>query len=180
MEGGAAGGITFRAMTRDDLPLFHEWLKRPHVAEWWPDRSSLEELEQEYEPVFAGAIQHRCFFAMLDGEPIGFIQHYTPAAFHDEGWWLDEHDPAVRGIDQFLANESQLNRGLGSAMVRAFVRYLFADPNVSRIQTDPDPRNARAIRCYEKAGFHAVGEVTTLDGPALLMYCDRAVEGRAR
>jgi RimJ/RimL family protein N-acetyltransferase len=59
-------------------------------------------------------------------------------------------------------------------MVKAWVAKLFADPLVSRIQTDPDPRNARAIRCYEKAGFHAAGEVLTPDGTALLMLCERS------
>ena len=53
---------------------------------------------------------------------------------------------------------------------------LFENPQVTRIQTDPDPRNARAIRrngCYEKAGFRAVEEVQTPDGVALLMVCER-------
>ncbi|MBA3659598.1 MAG: GNAT family N-acetyltransferase, partial [Gemmatimonadales bacterium] len=27
--------IAFRSLTRADLPLLHEWLTRPHVAEWW-------------------------------------------------------------------------------------------------------------------------------------------------
>ena len=40
-------------------------------------------------------------------------------------------------------------------------------------QTDPDPTNAQAIRCYEKAGFHAVSNIVTPDGPALLMVIDR-------
>ena len=94
--------------------------------------------------------------------------------FRGDGWWLDEQDPGVRGIDQFLAHSEQLGRGVGTAMVRAFVLHLFADPTVTRIQTDPSPRNRRAIRCYEKAGFHAVGEVDTPDGRALFMVCDRA------
>lgn len=58
-------------------------------------------------------------------------------------------------------------------MVKAFVAKLFTDPRVSHIQTDPDPRNARAIRCYEKAGFRSTGEVLTPDGTALLMICRR-------
>jgi ribosomal protein S18 acetylase RimI-like enzyme len=58
-------------------------------------------------------------------------------------------------------------------MVRAFVARLFADPAVTRVQTDPSPDNGRAIRCYAKAGFHPVGEVDTPDGRALLMVCER-------
>lgn len=85
----------------------------------------------------------------------------------------DEHDPGVRGIDQYLANAGQLGQGLGSSMVRAFVGMLFEDVSVTRIQTDPSPANARAIRAYEKAGFRRHAVVETPDGPALLMYCER-------
>ena len=58
-------------------------------------------------------------------------------------------------------------------MIRAFVRELFTDSAVTRVQTDPSPDNARAIRCYEKAGFRRVGVVATPDGPALLMVQER-------
>ena len=60
----------------------------------------------------------------------------------------------VRGIDQSLANASQLGKGLQEpSLVRALVELLFNDPEVTKIQTDPSPSNLRAIRCYEKAGF---------------------------
>lgn len=112
------------------------------------------------------------YLALADGAPIGFIQSYV-AMNAGDGWWPDERDPGVRGIDQFLADADRRGRGLGTAMVRAFVAHLFADPAVTRIQTDPSPLNARAIRCYEKAGFESVGEVDTPDGPELLMICER-------
>ena len=165
--------ISFRPLVDDDLPMLHQWLNRPHVAEWWATPATLADLIEEYGSHTAGVAPHQAFIAMADDQPIGFIQSYIAAASHDEAWWLDEHDPGVRGIDQFLANESQLGQGLGTAMIRAFIARLFADPAVTRIQTDPDPLNARAIRCYEKAGFRAAGEITTPDGPALLMYRDR-------
>jgi RimJ/RimL family protein N-acetyltransferase len=166
--------ITFRPLTTADLPLFHEWLSRPHVAEWWDGQPTLAELEAEYAPVIAGDAPVQAFLVLAGGEPIGFIQYYIPAECHDDGWWLDEHDPGVRGIDQFLANAEQLGQGLGTAMVRAFVARLFADPTVTRVQVDPIPDNRRAIRCYEKAGFRAVREIDTPDGRALLMYQDRS------
>jgi aminoglycoside 6'-N-acetyltransferase Ib len=168
--------IEFRALTMSDLPLLHEWLTRPHVREWWGAPDTLEEITAEYGPVIAGTLPHECFLALKDQTPIGFIQSYVPALCHEEGWWLDEHEPGVRGIDQFLANSDQLGQGLGTAMVRRFVLRLFADASVTRVQTDPDPTNGRAIRCYEKAGFGAVREVDTPDGRALLMYCDRPMD----
>jgi RimJ/RimL family protein N-acetyltransferase len=165
--------ISFRPLRTDDLPQLHEWLHRPHVAEWWQPGPTLVEVEAEYAPAIAGAIPNSCYIALLGARPIGFIQEYSPVGFHQEGWWLDEHDPGVRGIDQFLCNERDLGRGIGTAMLRSFVSLLLANSTVTRIQTDPDPSNARAIRCYEKAGFKAEREIITPDGPALLMYCGR-------
>ncbi len=172
--GGAAPPVvSFRPLTPGDLPLLHEWLARPHVAEWWSPAPAFSEVQQEFGPLTAGQSTTRAYVVLGNGAPIGYIQSYVARGSGD-GWWLDEHDPGVRGIDQFLAHSEQLGRGLGTAMVRAFVERLFADPAVTRIQTDPSPGNGRAIRCYEKAGFHPVGEIDTPDGRALLMVCDRA------
>ena len=38
--------------------------------------------------------------------------------------------------------------------------------------TDPDPANTRAVRAYEKAGFHADRLVDTPHGRTLLMVRD--------
>jgi aminoglycoside 6'-N-acetyltransferase Ib len=165
--------FTFRPLTDADLPMLHDWLSRPHVAEWWGTLPTFAELGDEYGPLIRGEVPHQAFIALANGSPLGFIQSYVPSDTHDEGWWLDEHDPGVRGIDQFLANEHQLGKGLGTAMIRAFIARLLDDPSVTRIQTDPSPHNGRAIRSYEKAGFREVQEVETPDGRALLMYCDR-------
>jgi RimJ/RimL family protein N-acetyltransferase len=165
--------ISFRPLARRDLPMLCEWIARPHVAAWWGAPPTLAECEEEYGPLIDGLVSHRAHVALLESAPLGFIQSYVPAECHDDGWWLDEHDPGVRGIDQFLAEPAQLGQGLGTAMVRAFVERLFQDEAVTRVQTDPSPSNGRAIRCYEKAGFVAAREVVTLDGPALLMYRER-------
>jgi RimJ/RimL family protein N-acetyltransferase len=165
--------FVFRRLVRADLPLLHEWLQRPHVAAWWGNPDTIAELETDY---FGPGADHRtrAHIAILDTEPIGFIQSY-PAMGSGAGWWPEETDPGVRGIDQFLADGNRLGQGSGSAMVRAFVADLFVDPSVTRIQTDPHPHNLRAIRSYVKAGFRAVREVTTPDGLALLMHCERDV-----
>jgi RimJ/RimL family protein N-acetyltransferase len=165
--------LAFRPMVRADLPMFAEWTARPHVAEWWESPGTLAEIEEEYVDSLSGVDSTRCFIVLGDAAPIGFIQVYSAVDGHADGWWLDEHDVGVRGIDQFLAHQSQLNRGLGTRLIRTFVAELFRDPMVTRVQTDPAVENARAIRCYTKAGFVLHREVETTDGRAALMYCER-------
>ena len=164
--------LTFRPLEVADLPMLRDWLSRPHWTEWWGSPDALKVVKIDYGAWIADPSQVQPHIALLDGKPLGYIQSYI-AMGSGGGWWEHETDPGVRGIDQSLADAAQLNRGLGTTMVRAFVKKLFEDPQVTRIQTDPDPRNARAIRCYEKAGFRAVEQVQTPDGVALLMLCER-------
>lgn len=163
---------SFRPLVATDLPMLHEWLRRPHVAQWWPAPASYADVVTEFREHLDPQFTTRGYIALLRGAPAGFIQSYQVMGSGD-GWWPDETDPGARGIDQFLADGDRLGQGLGTAMIRAFVAALFADPTVTRIQLDPAPDNARAIRAYEKAGFRAIREVDTPDGRALLMYRDR-------
>lgn len=169
---GMTPEFDFRPLSGADLPLLHEWLNRAHVAEWWDEQRDLEYVLRTF-GADLGSPVIRMFLTYLGAEPVGYIQVYRVLGA-DPQWWTEETDPGARGIDQFLANAEQLGQGLGSSMVRQFVARLFADPAVTRVQTDPSPRNARAIRAYEKAGFRRVGEVVTPDGPALLMRVERA------
>ena len=156
-------------MDEADLPMLHEWLKRAHVREWWAgDEADLpfEEIRTRYLPRVMAEERVTPYVALLDGRPVGYAQSYV-AMGSGGGWWEDIRDPGVRGIDQFLCEASDLGKGIGTQLVGALVAKLFEDPAVTRVQTDPDPRNARAIRCYEKAGFRAVGTIRTPDGDAL-------------
>jgi hypothetical protein len=51
--------------------------------------------------------QRRAYIAMLNGQPIGFVQSYVVLGF-DDGWLEQETDPGARGIDRFLCNADQL------------------------------------------------------------------------
>jgi len=169
--------VTLRLMTEDDIPLLHDWLGRPHVARWWrgDERrpATLDETRAQYLPAVLAAERVTAYIAMRGAEPIGYAQSYV-AAGCGGGWWEDESEPGVRGIDQTLADPEQLGKGLGTQLVSALVELLFSDPEVTKIQTDPSPDNPRAIRCYEKAGFRRVKTVTTPDGPAVYMVRTRS------
>src|SRR5688500_339815 len=137
----AGHDLEFRELTSGDITMLREWLARPHVAEWLGEQLDEDALRAAYITPDPGAPGTRYYIARLDGEPIGYIQSYIPAEEHGE-WWPDVTDRAIRGIDQFLADPARLGKGVGTAMVRAFVDLLFTDPTVTRIQTDPDSSNA--------------------------------------
>jgi RimJ/RimL family protein N-acetyltransferase len=164
--------FTFARLTEADIPRLHQWMGRPHVAKWWKGERSLEEVRETYLPRIADDSDATPYFACLDGVPVAYIQSYVAVDF-GTGWWPGQHDRGVLGIDQFIADAANIGRGLGTELVRQFAHFLFADPAVHRIQVDPRPDNVAAIRCYEKVGFRRDAEITTPDGPALLMVLER-------
>jgi aminoglycoside 6'-N-acetyltransferase Ib len=165
--------VLLRHMTEHDLPLLHRWLNEPHVVQWWGgERPTLEHVRQHYLPRILAEQNVKPYIALLEGEPLGYAQSYR-AADAGGGWWMDERDPGVHGIDQFIGDPTRLGISLGTRLVRALVDLLFSDAAVTKIQTDPAPDNLRAIRCYEKAGFRSIKTIVTPDGPAVYMLQSR-------
>jgi aminoglycoside 6'-N-acetyltransferase-1b len=162
-------------MEEADLPLLHSWLQQPHVLEWWGNENLtiLESVREKYLPRIQEPYHVRPLIALRGGHPIGYCQSYV-VCDHGDGWWEGETDRGARGCDQFIGDASLLGQGIGTQLVQALLAYIFTDPAVTKVQTDPAPDNARAIRCYEKAGFRSRGIVNTPDGPELLMVVTRA------
>ena len=152
----------FRPMTAADLPLVKRWLAEPHVVQWWGD--TYEQFELVGGDLEVEAMDQ--FIVATDDRPFGYIQCYDPEAWPDNG--LGDHPRGTRGIDQFIGELNMVDRGHGSAFIRIFIDRLLA-AGAPRVITDPDPANARAIRAYEKAGFHRDRLVDTPDAEALLM-----------
>lgn len=156
-------------MTEGDLAMLCEWLKRPHLQQWWhPGQQTMDEIRGQYLPVNRSSDDAWPFIAEHRDEAIGYIQYYDAHAGNN-AWWPDRLTPGVIGIDQFLADETRLDQGLGTRMTGAFCQWLFDEVRAREIRVDPNPDNARAIACYRKVGFRPVAEITTPEGPALMM-----------
>ena len=151
----------FRPMTSADLPLIRQWLALPHVSEWWGDpaeqyalvRGDLDEPPMDQ------------FIVCAAGQPFGYLQCYDLTAWNSG---FGPQPDGTRGIDLFIGAPDMIERGHGSALIRCFVVDRLQN-GAPRIVTDPDPVNIRAVRAYERAGFHKDRMVGTPDGPALLM-----------
>ncbi len=150
--------LAFQEMTEKDIPLFLAWLHSHHVQEWWDttDEKIHQKLDNpEYKFLF---------FVTWHGEPFAFIQvydaNYTGPSEHPDG---------VLGLDMFIGKKSFLNKGFGTLMVSELGKSLLKNSQVPYLVIDPQVKNKRAIKCYEKSGFRAAKEITTSEGLCLLM-----------
>jgi aminoglycoside 6'-N-acetyltransferase len=154
----------FRNMIADDLPMIERWLVAPHVRQWWGDPA-------EQYALVSGDLDEPAmdqYIVSSDDRAFGYLQCYDLTAWNAG---FGKQPLGTRGIDLFIGETDMIERGHGSAMIRAFVEERLQG-GAPRIVTDPDPNNHRALRAYEKAGFARVGMVDTPDGPSLLMVRD--------
>jgi aminoglycoside 6'-N-acetyltransferase len=142
-----APDYVFRPMTSADLPLIRRWLALPHVVEWWGHS------DEQYALV-GGDLDEPAmdqYIVSMAGHPFGYLQCYDLTAWNSG---FGTHPRGTRGIDLFIGEPDMIERGHGSALIRAFVVGRL-ESGAPRIVTDPDPANHRAISAYEKAGFAA-------------------------
>jgi aminoglycoside 6'-N-acetyltransferase len=110
----------------------------PEVARWWGEPE--DDFPASDDPEVTRLI------VLAGGEIAGLVQ------------FREENHPDYRNaeVDLFISDRLQ-NRGLGTEALTAVVRHLIDDRGHHRLVISADVENARAIRCYEKAGFRPVG-----------------------
>lgn len=169
--------ITFRPLVDDDLPTMHRWLNDPAVVEWWEGEDvSWPAVVEEYGSGHGHAVEH--WIALLDGEPLGWIQCYTAADESDEEayYWAEHLDLDVTaGIDYLVGEAKHRGRGAGSAMIRAFVRdVVFPNhPEWTQAAAGPFEANVASWKALEKAGFTRRAVLDDEEGPCVLMVLTR-------
>jgi RimJ/RimL family protein N-acetyltransferase len=148
--------VTFRSMAAGDLPLLHEWLQRPHVRRWWGEPASYKATVEHYSPALRGDEPVDLSLIVLDGQPVGFIQRYLTENADD----LEPTLPAgarLAGVDLFIAEVGLTGKGLGTRVLRTFVRdRVFCDTSIVACIADPAVRNEPSLRAFGKAGFVTV------------------------
>jgi aminoglycoside 6'-N-acetyltransferase len=144
--------LRLRPVEERDLPDLVRWNDEPEVLHWWDEHlDSLDAARAEFmtpDPVSPG--QGYIIEVIADGHrAVGYIQ-----------WWrrsYDEEDSWSAGVDIFLGDASDRDRGVGTEAMRTLLAWLFEDQKLHRVTIDPEVGNARAIRSYQKAGFRLDG-----------------------
>jgi RimJ/RimL family protein N-acetyltransferase len=173
--------IEFASVTPDHLPMLQEWLARPHWREWWGDPKT--ELGYIMEMI-EGRDSTRPFIFHVDGKPLGYIQYWFIGPHQTEEWskdnpWLMELPSDAVGIDLSISEADMLSKGLGSSVLRAFVNKLSGKGHRTII-IDPDRKNARAVRAYEKAGFQPIPHLQGRTEGVLIMQHQSSATGTPR
>lgn len=151
--------VRFRPMAAEDLPLLWEWLQRPHVARWYRDHGTYEQVVAHYLPAIEGTDPTDHYMVVLDGAPVGMLQTYVVADYPDYATLVGVSDRATAGVDILVGEEELTGQGLGTEILRRFVdEIVFARPETTAAVADPDAANLASVRAFEKAGFRGVRE----------------------
>ena len=154
-------GFTFRRVIRDDFALLACWLGEPHVARWWNHEFTAEAVKRDFGESADGNEPSEDHLALLGDRPVGLIQYSRLADYPQYRGELspliDVPDDAV-SIDYLIGEPTLIGRGVGTAMIAAFVERIWrTDPAVESIIVPVNSANTASWHALLTVGFRVVG-----------------------
>jgi len=170
-----APAISFRPLTRTDLPYLVAWLHAPHAVRWFPEDLDLAAAERKYGPRIDGTSPVRVHVLLVDGRASGFVQHYHLRDYPSDHAACGSVDAI--GIDYAIGTVTLTGRGLGPQMIWRYLRHVVFPhwPGVPLVAARPEVANRRSIRALAKAGFVPSRQIPgpASGRPELLCLLDR-------
>jgi diamine N-acetyltransferase len=146
--------IRFRAVEREDLPIFVKWLNDPEVIQGILVHSPISQADEEnwFERMIKRPPDEHVFGIEVqeidqDGGK-GNWKLIGTFAFDHIDW---RNQSSEFGI--MIGDKSYWNQGYGTEAVRLLAQHGFKTLNLNRIFLHVFENNPRATRAYEKAGF---------------------------
>lgn len=155
-----------------DLELLAGWMNDPEVDEFWELAGPPAVTERHIRAQLDGDGRSVPCLGLLDGTPMSYWEVYRadldPLAGH---YPARPHDT---GVHLLLGPAASRGRGLGALLLSALTDLILSRrPCCERVVAEPDVRNRRSVRAFERAGFRAVAELALPDKRAALMVRDR-------
>ena len=173
--------FAFVRLSESDVELSRRWLLEPHVRRWWnddPDETNYPEgTIDDWLKAVRGEDPTDMFVIRMAGRPIGVIQSYRVDAYPDYVEEVGELSEPAFSLDVFIGEPDLIGKGIGPALLRAFLREAFERYGLDYAVIGPARSNAAAIRAYEKVGFRYLRdyrEEDTTDPPHMLLDLHRA------
>lgn len=145
--------LSVRPMMPGDLADVTRWVNEPHVARWWDEHRTAEQVAAHYGPPLRGEEATRLWIWEVNGRSIGFGQDYR-IRDHPE-WALLCSRPEAIGFDYAIGEPAFVQRGIGTGLLWVFLRDIVwpAYPGTPEFFAAPDHRNVASLRVLEKLGF---------------------------
>jgi aminoglycoside 6'-N-acetyltransferase len=142
-----------RPMTFGDFPDVTRWVNEPHVAKWWDENRSLEQVTGYYGAALEGEDPTRLWIWEVNGRSVGFVQDYRISDHPD--YALMSSRPDAIGFDYVIGEPAFVGRGTGTALLWVFLRDIVwpAYPGATEFFAAPDHRNAASLRVLAKLGL---------------------------
>lgn len=142
-----------RPMTRGDFRDVTRWVNQPHVARWWDEQRSPEQVAAQYGPALAGEDPTRLWVFEVNGRSVGFAQDYRIGDHPD--YALLTGKPDAVGIDYAVGEPAFVGRGLGTSLLWVLLSDAVVPSyeDLHQVHAAPDHRNAASLRVLAKLGF---------------------------
>lgn len=142
--------VRLRAIERSDIPTFVRWFNDPEVRRYLLAYApmSIAQEERWFEDMLQRQQRREEFVFVVEARvgdewaPIGNV------GLHRINW---KDRCATFGI--VLGEKAYWDQGYGTDATRTILRFAFEELNLNRVGLEVLAENARAQRCYEKAGF---------------------------
>lgn len=172
----AAGAFRLRPVRLPaDLALLTRWMNDPEVDAFWELAGPPAATERHVRAQLDGDGRSLPCLGLLDETPMSYWEVYRadldPIAAH---YPARPHDT---GLHLLLGPAESRGRGLGAVLLAAVAaRVLRERPRCERVVAEPDVRNRRSVRAFERAGFRLAAELDLPGKRAALMVRDRLPE----
>ena len=133
-------------ISTEHRPLIAEWLRQPHVTQWWGDP---DERLQQFE--VTPASDHRLIAA--DNIPVGYIRWQTVDRAVLDAVGLTDIPTGAVDIDLFIGEPEKTGQAIGPGALELLIKILEATTKTPLAGLTTSQDNARALRAFEKSGF---------------------------
>jgi len=146
--------VRLRAIERSDIPTFVRWFNDPEVRRYllmYAPMSATQE-EKWFEDMLQRVQRREDFVFAVEARVGDEWVHIGNTGLHRINW---KDRCAAFGIA--LGEKAYWDQGYGTDATRTMLRFAFEELNLHRVELEVLEENARARRCYEKAGFRHEG-----------------------
>lgn len=157
--------VFIRPMNENDYSLMTKWLNDERVIEYYGPKLSLEQVIEKYSPRIEGKHNVKPYIVEYQNTPVGYMQYYQVPKDQLKSYGYLKSE-AIFGIDQFIGESLLWDKGIGTTMIGMILNFINVMENINKVVLDVKSTNVRAIKCYEKCGFH---QVRILEDNHLLM-----------